>query len=610
MSPAAQLRTIQPDPRWIHVVGVSPKDFGGPVPPSHAHLNLFGGVEQFQLGSTRQHCWSEARRPYPCCDPSLGPEGLSSCWTSERSFVECCLASDFQRLALPLVSVPSEVADFVVVGAGSAGSVVASRLAQRGFRVVLLESGGDGLSSLQVHPNPSSPEQFDHWFVHNLEWSLGDVSRTTQVIHGRGLGGSSSVNGRYYTRTPLPFAAALVSAAYEDVESDLSFVVDETSGAWQRDLILGFKEAGVPFLSNASMSLKTSVGPVQRIGGCKRSGRLTAFHCAVGEEVQVLKHAHVDHVILEAGRAVGVEIAGSRARISSRHGVVLGAGALQTPCILVRSGIGHPVDLKRLGIDVAVENHQVGANLQDHPYLSFRAHTEYDCHGGALYGFYSSLRKPKPHRVFELQLLPSCSEGLLQLKGHLILLQTTRGRLVVRSRDPAEPPGLLLDPFAASATAPADAWRLIEGLREVYGLLQRLRLRALEPSAALLASDTDAGQYVARHLGLWQHPMGTVHRALGARLQVAGAQGLWVADASALPDAALSGHPDAGIRALGSLAAQFAAEEAKKLRRRLFSGTEPGFLLARRALSSATRSGGAQNAPPIRPSAAQSSQSC
>lgn len=567
MSPAAQLRTIQPDPRWIHVVGVSPKDFGGPVPPSHAHLNLFGGVEQFQLGSTRQHCWTEARRPYPCCDPMLGPEGLESCWTAGHTFVDCCLASDFERLALPVVSVPVEAADFVVVGAGSAGSLVASRLARRGFKVVLLESGGDGLSSLEVHPNPSSPEQFEHWFVHNLQWSLGDVSRTTQVIHGRGLGGSSSVNGRIYTRTPLPFAAALVSAAYEDVESDLSFLVDETSGAWQRDLIPGFKAAGVPFLSNASMSLRASVGPVQRIGGCKGSGRLTAFHCAVGADVQVLKRAHVDRVILEAGRAVGVEIAGSKTRISSRHGVVLSAGALQTPCILVRSGIGHPVDLKRLGIDVAVENREVGANLQDHPYLSFRAHTEYDCDGGALYGFYSSLVKPKPHRVFELQLLPSCSQGLLHLKGHLILLQTTRGRVVVRSRDPAEPPGLLLDPFAATGTAPADAWRLLEGLREVYALLlRRSQALRLEPSAELLARDVDAGQYVARHLGLWQHPMGTAQlgRALDARLRVRGAAQLWVADASALPDKALSGHPDAGVRALGSLAATFAAEEAKR----------------------------------------------
>ena len=87
----AQHRTIHPDPRWVHVPGVSTHAFGGPIPPSHAHLNLFGGVEQFHFGSLRTHCWQDGRRRYPCCDPAFGPEGLQSCWTGTSvTFIDCC----------------------------------------------------------------------------------------------------------------------------------------------------------------------------------------------------------------------------------------------------------------------------------------------------------------------------------------------------------------------------------------------------------------------------------------------------------------------------------------------------------------------------------------
>ena len=71
--------------------------FGGPKPPSHAHLNLFGGVEQFHFGSLRKHCWQEGRTPHLCCDPAFGPEGFSTCWTRELSFIECCTATTDTR---------------------------------------------------------------------------------------------------------------------------------------------------------------------------------------------------------------------------------------------------------------------------------------------------------------------------------------------------------------------------------------------------------------------------------------------------------------------------------------------------------------------------------
>lgn len=428
-------RTIHPDPRWIYVPGVATGDFGGPVPPSHAHLNLFGGVEQFHFGRRqRQQCWGPWQRPDLCCDPAFGPEGLSSCWTSPTAtFMTCCLppGEDFALFNTGSVTVKN-FADFVVVGAGSAGSVAASRLASKGFVVVLVESGGEGFISTEVHPNPSSPDQVDHWFVNTVEWTLGDVTRSTQLIHGRGLGGSSMVNGRIYTRTPLPFSSKMVSAAYEDVESELSLVSDAIpiAGSWQETVLKGFVAAGVPYRSNASMSFKHGIGPVQKIAKCNGGSKgLSAFHCTNSDgKAQVLRHAHVDQVIFENGKAVGVEVAGSspNSKIFGRHGVVLSAGALQTPMILLRSGIGHPKDLQRLGIQLRVSSPEVGANLQDHPYLPFRLRLRFPApwscsEEGSLYAFYGA-NFSRPSRTFELQLIPRCrSQQLLELKGYLML---------------------------------------------------------------------------------------------------------------------------------------------------------------------------------------------
>eukprot|EP00439_Symbiodinium_sp_Y106_P018906 s5478_g2.t1 len=608
-------RRIQPDPRFITVPGVSLEEFGGPVPPSHARLDLFGAVDQLHMGVLRQQCWHEHFQPYPCCHPSFGPEGLASCWGTGFAFLDCCLPPAILKLTLPLAIpwLPEEV-DFIVVGAGSAGSVAASRLARRGFSVALLESGGIGYAGgVDSNPNPSAPEQADHWYVNDIEWGLGKVTRATQIIHGRGLGGTSSVNGRYYTRTYLPFDPEVVSKAYEDVEADLEMRTEDLDGErspWQAAILDALAEAGVPFRQNASMSWHgTSVGPTQQIARCRHTSLgPSSYHCALGVEksqlgeggegvrVQVVLQAHAVRVLLEHGRAHGVLVgsagpSGREAVVRCRRGIVVSAGALQTPALLQRSGIGSREDAQRLGIKLEVESPAVGGHLQDHQYLAFRVRTPLPCREplgaasrkGSLYAFYSRLlphprdprRGPGPGRSsgssgssrprLELQMLPRCTkgQGLLELKSFLILLRSrSGGRVLARSMDPSEPPGVLLDPFAGNAS---DVTSLLHGLRELYGLLQKSWPElSFEPSYEDLMKDDVAGRHCAQFLGSWQHPMGTCRlgKVLDARLAVRGVRGLWVADASALPDWALAGHPDAGVRALGSLIATFAAEDS------------------------------------------------
>ena len=104
---------------------------------------------------------------------------------------------------------------------------------------------------------------------------------------------------------------------------------------------------------------------------------------------------------------------------------------------------------------------------------------------------------------------------------------------------------------------------------EVYQLLKAFPSPDFDPPLDSLMKDGFGGQYCAQHLGLWQHPFGSarIGPVLDHQLRVRGVEDLYVADASALPDWALAGHPDAGIRAVGSLVAQFAANDVERKKR-------------------------------------------
>ena len=147
--------------------------------------------------------------------------------------------------------------------------------------------------------------------------------------------------------------------------------------------------------------------------------------------------------------------------------------------------------------------------------------------------------------------------------------------------DATEAPAILNNPFVGDGI---DAWQLIHGLREVYQLLKALgSLREFDPPQESLMKDGFAGQYCAQHLGLWQHPMGSARMGsvLDHHLRVRGVGKLYVADASALPDWALAGHPDAGIRAVGSLVATIchtrSADQKGRVRQRRFISTNQGW---------------------------------
>lgn len=390
------------------------------------------------------------------------------------------------------------------------------------------------------------------------------------------------MNGRRYTRSPLPFASSLQSQLYEDVERQLALGHGIPSSqepvSW---LSAALAANGVPTISGHASSPRVALGHIMRVMGCAPaasskphvSSPSSSYRCALAlhngssepskRAPLVVPDAHVDRVLFEGKRAVGVELA-SRQVLRARREVVLSTGALRTPLVLARSGIGHAKDLQRLGVAPVHVNEHVGFHLQDHLYLTLQVDTGLPCNGSSpdLFAFYDSLPSSSGLQgdedlAVEIQFVTKCKK-FLSYTIYLILLHSrTVGRVVARSRDPHDAPGVLFDPFAGSGE---DAVQLMRHARDLYRVLWEARPQAWEPkfhpSFQSLFDDSKGFQWLAQNIALWQHPTGTarIGSVLDEQLRVLGVQGLRVADGSALP-ASAAGHPDAAIRALGRLAA-------------------------------------------------------
>ena len=497
----------------------------------------------------------------------------------------------------------THIADAVVVGGGSAGCIVAAELLADGREVFLLEAGPDA----EAHPETLTADGYKQAFINDeLMHERFSVSRSGWgdrrlfMGSGRGLGGSGSINAMVYTRGaredfdawPEGWRWDDVVPAFEAVEAELRPRSRPSTDFTERCIAAA---EGVGFRRKRDLNDGDLGGVLgheaMSYEGDQRRSSYVAFLRPRRDDpkLHLRTGAVVDRLIVERGRVVGVRwYEGDERHEVRAKDVILAAGALATPAILLRSGIGPAADLRALDIPVVLDQPHVGANLHDHPnvQLFFRSEREVDTRYPQLYGFDRVGRAPSlaegqadtcyvfyparsSFREGLMRLLPAIAlpeslyekepvrggvrkavEGLFRLGptkdfvkrlyGIVVILgkPESRGRLWLRSADPGEWPAV--DP--GYFRDPVDMETLLRGVdraREIAGSHPLPAFGNAELIPGKLQRDVE--QWIRKNVMTTYHYAGTCKMGeddaavVDTQLRLRGLEGLRVADASVMP---------------------------------------------------------------------------
>lgn len=290
--------------------------------------------------------------------------------------------------------------DYVIVGAGSAGCVLANRLSESGkYLVALLEAGGTDLNFWV-----RMPIGYGKTFYHStLNWKYltepdpGIGNRQSYWPRGKVLGGSSSINAMVFIRGQAEDfdhwqALGNPGWSYQDVLPVFKRMEDNQAGAdpWRGQggplTITNIESVVHPLCANylaggveAGLARNTDFNAATQEGiGIYQITTRKGFRCSTATaylnparrrpNLQVFKNAHVTRVTFEGRRAIGVEYrqGNETRRVATRREVILSAGAVNSPQLLQLSGVGDPEHLTGLGLNVVHPSRNVGRNLQDH----------------------------------------------------------------------------------------------------------------------------------------------------------------------------------------------------------------------------------------------------
>jgi choline dehydrogenase len=504
-------------------------------------------------------------------------------------------------------------ADFVIVGAGSAGCAMADRLSAAGASVIVIEFGGSDAGPLIQMPGalsyPMNMPRYDWGYWSDPEPHLG--GRQLACPRGKVIGGSSSINGMVYVRghardydTWAEMGAegwgyADVLPYFKRMErwDDAGHGGDPdwrgkdgplhvTRGKRSNPLVTAFveagRQAGYPVTKDYNGHQQEGFGAMEHtiFKGQRWSAANAYLKPALKRQNCTLIRGLARKIVLVDGRATGVEIArsGRIETISARREVIIAASSINSPKLLMLSGIGPAAHLAEHGIDVAADRPGVGQNLQDHLELYIQMAASQPI---SLYKYWNLLGKawvgaqwlfarrgPGASNQFEsaafirsaagveypdlqYHFLPIAVryDGQAAADGHGFqahvgpMRSPSRGAVTLRSVDPAEPPKILFN-YMSSEKDWSDFRTAIRLTREIFSqkAFQPYVRHEIQPGDKT-QTDDELNTFIKDHVESAYHPCGTCKMGrpddpmsvVDPQSRVIGVDALRVADSSIFP---------------------------------------------------------------------------
>lgn len=536
-----------------------------------------------------------------------------------------------------------EDSDYIIVGAGSAGCVLADKLSASGrHKVTLIEAGGSDRRFYVHLPLGYGKLFYDpavNW-LYKTEPDAGLAGARDHWPRGKILGGSSSINAMVWIRGHRAdyedWGQEAPGWGWEECLSAYRAIEDNEAGAdayrgkggplfisanqrglhpLVKDYIAACEQAGLPHTPDFNGASQEGAGIYQMtIKGARRNSTARAFlRPAMNRpNLKVITHAQVTRVLIENGRATGVEYrhAGQTKTLRAKAEVILSGGAINSPQLLQLSGIGPGGLLQGMGLPVLVDNPNVGDHLSDHQGINYTwamnvptyndelrpwwgkvlAGLKYVLggrgplaksinHGGGF--FRTSPDLPRPN----MQLYMQAFSTLIPRDGERPILNpdpwsglslglsncrpTSRGHIRIANPDPMAHPIITPNAFSTNHDV-QEMLAAVKFLRHLAAqpAMARLIKEELRPGPAVVDDDALIDDFRARS-GTVYHPSCTCRMGrdpattvLDERLRVRGVDGLRVIDASSFPNL-IAGNTNAPSILMGWKGAALVLEDAR-----------------------------------------------